>query len=76
MKVKELVNAMPRGCHLVAVDRNDEVLAEAQKPMPGAGTFYNGKAEAMEREVLKILTVDTDFMMLLVGEPESEGVKA
>ena len=68
MKVKELVNAMPRGCHLVAVDRNDEV--------PGAGTFYNGKAEAMERDVLKILTVDSDFMMLLVGEPESEGVKA
>ena len=43
MKVKEMVNAMPRGCHLVVVDRNDEVLAEAQKPMPGAGTFYNGK---------------------------------
>lgn len=76
MKVKELVNAMPRGYHLVAVDRNDEVLAEAQKPTPGAGTFYNGKAEAMEREVLKILTVDADFMMLLVGEPESEGAKA
>ena len=30
----------------------------------------------MEREVLKILTVDSDFMMLLVGDPESEGAKA
>ena len=59
MKVKELVNAMPRGCHFVAVDRNEAVLAEA-----------------MEREVLKILTVDADFMMLLVGDPESEGAKA
>ena len=30
----------------------------------------------MEREVLKILMVDSAFMMLLVGEPESEGAKA
>ncbi len=67
MKVDELIKAMPKGCHIAVVDPNDELLAEAEKPLRSSGVIFQGAEEVKQRDVVTILIVDTDHMLVLAS---------